>query len=146
VVLVLFTRSKSSQKENLQQEILQLSNALDLALGQARKESNENLTNQFQLVFNSLRSNSKDQNEALKSFGEIFRQNVQDFNFFPGNEDLILMHLDEGIYLVEIDDRAWQNTQLLYPGRNLIMLVDGNSIFIKDGDIIVEALTELIIP
>jgi DNA recombination protein RmuC len=80
VVLVLFTRSKASQKENLQQEILQLSNALDLALGQARKESNENLTNQFQLVFNSLRSNSKDQNEALKSFGEIFRQNVQDFN------------------------------------------------------------------
>ena len=80
VVLVLFTRSKTSQKENLQQEILQLSNALDLALGQARKESNENLTNQFQLVFNSLRANSKDQNEALKSFGEIFRQNVQDFN------------------------------------------------------------------
>jgi DNA recombination protein RmuC len=80
VVLVIFTRSKISQKENLQQEILQLSNALDLALGQARKESYENLTNQFQLVFNSLRANSKDQNEALKSFGEIFRQNVQDFN------------------------------------------------------------------
>jgi DNA recombination protein RmuC len=80
VVLVIFTRSKISQKENLQQEILQLSNALDIALGQARKESYENLTNQFQLVFNSLRANSKDQNEALKSFGEIFRQNVQDFN------------------------------------------------------------------
>jgi DNA recombination protein RmuC len=79
-VLVLFTRSKTSQKENLRQEILQLSNALNLALGQARKESNENLTNQFQLVFNSLRANSRDQNEALKSFGEIFRQNVQDFN------------------------------------------------------------------
>lgn len=73
-------------------------------------------------------------------------QNVQDFNFFPGNEDLILMHLDEGIYVVEIDDRAWQNTQVLYPGRDLMMLVDGNSIFIKDGDIIVEALTELIVP
>jgi DNA recombination protein RmuC len=80
VVLVLFTRSKTSQKESLQQEILQLNKALDLALAQARKESNENLTNQFQLVFNSLRANSKDQNEALKSFGEIFRQNVQDFN------------------------------------------------------------------
>jgi DNA recombination protein RmuC len=80
VVLVVFTRSKTSQKENLRQEILQLSSALNLALGQARKESNENLTNQFQLVFNSLRANSKDQNEALKSFGEIFRQNVQDFN------------------------------------------------------------------
>jgi DNA recombination protein RmuC len=79
-VLVVFTRSKTSQKENLRQEILQLSNALNLALGQARKESNENLTNQFQLVFNSLRANSRDQNEALKSFGEIFRQNVQDFN------------------------------------------------------------------
>lgn len=78
--MVLFTRSRTSQKENLQQEILQLSNALAAALSQARKESNENLTYQFQLVFNSLRANSKDQNDALKSFGEIFRQNVQDFN------------------------------------------------------------------
>jgi hypothetical protein len=56
------------------------------------------------------------------------------------------MHLDEGIYVVEIDDRAWQNTQVLYPGQDLMMIVDGNSIFIKDGDIIVEALTELIVP
>lgn len=53
---------------------------LDSALVRARKESNENLTNQFQLVFNFLRSSSKDQNEALKSFGEVFRNNVQDFN------------------------------------------------------------------
>lgn len=73
-------------------------------------------------------------------------QNVNDFNFFPGNEDLILMNLDEGIYVVEIDDRAWQNTQVLYPGKNLMMLVDGNSIFIKDGDLIFEALTALIVP
>lgn len=73
-------------------------------------------------------------------------QNVIDFTFYPGNEDLILMHLEEGIYVVEIDDRAWQNTQVLYPGKNLMMLVEGNSIFIKDGSLILEALTELIVP
>jgi len=61
-------------------ELARISKELELSLSQARKEANENLTNQFQLVFNSLRANSKDQNEALKAFGEIFRQNVQDFN------------------------------------------------------------------
>ncbi|MEB2780539.1 DNA recombination protein RmuC [Algoriphagus sp. C2-6-M1] len=57
-----------------------MSKELELALAQSRREASENLTNQFQLVFNSIRANSKDQNEALKTFGEVFRQNVQDFN------------------------------------------------------------------
>jgi hypothetical protein len=73
-------------------------------------------------------------------------QAVHSFDFFPMNEDLVLMNLDEGIYVVEIDDRSWQNTQLIYPGKNLMMLVDGGNVFVKDRDIIVEILPELIIP
>ncbi|KXJ97913.1 MAG: hypothetical protein UZ19_OD1000977 [Parcubacteria bacterium OLB19] len=68
-------------------------------------------------------------------------QTVHDFNFFPDNVNLVLMHLDDGIYVVEIDDRSWQNMQLLYPGKNLQMLVYRDSIFVKDGNFIFEAVT-----
>ncbi|WP_192349584.1 DNA recombination protein RmuC [Algoriphagus sp. Y33] len=80
--LVLFFLKKGNDQEKafLQNELARMSRELESALAQSRKEANENLTNQFQLVFNSIRANSKDQNEALKSFGEVFRQNVQDFN------------------------------------------------------------------
>lgn len=68
-------------------------------------------------------------------------QTVHDFNFFPDNVNLVLMNLDDGIYVVEIDDRSWQNMQLLYPGKNLQMLVYRDSIFVKDGNFIFEAIT-----
>ena len=70
-------------------------------------------------------------------------QTVHDFNFFPDNVNLVLMHLDDGIYVVEIDDRSWQNTQLLYPGENLQMLLYRDSIFVKDGNNIFEAITAI---
>jgi hypothetical protein len=70
-------------------------------------------------------------------------QEVKGFNFFPDNSNLVLMHLSEGVYVVEIDDRSWQNTQVLYPGQNLEVLVYGGAIFIKEGDYIFEAFTEI---
>ncbi|USN88096.1 MAG: hypothetical protein H6779_01455 [Candidatus Nomurabacteria bacterium] len=70
-------------------------------------------------------------------------QIVHDFNFLPGNLDLVLMHLDDGIYVVEADDRSWQNVQLLYPGENLQMLIYGEQIFVKNGKFIFEALTTI---
>ncbi|PZX57084.1 DNA recombination protein RmuC [Algoriphagus ratkowskyi] len=80
--LILFFLKKGNDQEKafLQSELARMSKELELALALSRKEVNENLTNQFQLVFNSIRANSKDQNEALKTFGDVFRQNVQDFN------------------------------------------------------------------
>jgi DNA recombination protein RmuC len=80
ILFLIFGRKNGNEKELLAHELARMTKELDSALAQARKESNENLTNQFQLVFNFLRASSKDQNEALKSFGEVFRQNVQDFN------------------------------------------------------------------
>ncbi len=68
-------------------------------------------------------------------------QKVHDFDFVPDNVNLVLMHLDEGIYVVEIDDRSWQNVQLLYPGNKLEMLIYRNSVFVKDGNFIFEAVT-----
>lgn len=82
IFLVLFFLRKNNEQEKafLQTELARMSKELEVALAQSRREASENLTNQFQLVFNSIRANSKDQNEALKSFGEVFRQNVQEFN------------------------------------------------------------------
>jgi DNA recombination protein RmuC len=80
ILFLICRRKNESQNKLLAQELTRMNVELDSALVRARKESNENLTNQFQLVFNFLRSSSKDQNEALKSFGEVFRNNVQDFN------------------------------------------------------------------
>lgn len=71
-------------------------------------------------------------------------QKVHWFNFMPDNRDLVLMLLDDGLYVVEIDDRAWQNTQVLYPGHDLEVALNGGQIFIKDGENYLEVFTELI--
>ena len=65
------------------------------------------------------------------------------FDYFPNNRDLILMHLTDGLYVVEVDDRAWQNTQMLYSGEKIEVVLDGGQIFIKDGEYYLEVFTEL---
>lgn len=70
-------------------------------------------------------------------------QAVSQFAFYPGSSDLVIMVLEDGVHIVEIDDRAWQNTQMLYAGTDLEVAVDGGQIFIKDGPYYLEALTEL---
>lgn len=70
-------------------------------------------------------------------------QEIKDFDFFPESTDLVLLLLEDGLYVVEIDDRAWQNTQLLYPGEDLAMVLDGNRLYVHDGDQYFEVLTEL---
>lgn len=70
-------------------------------------------------------------------------QSVQYFDFLPKNQNLVLLQLQDGVYVVEIDDRSWQNVQLLYPGDYLTVLVDSASIFIKDGEYILQVFTEV---
>lgn len=64
------------------------------------------------------------------------------YEFMPDNPNLVLLQLDNGIYVVEVDDRSWQNVQQLYSGNGLTMLVDGGQIFIRDGEVYFELLTE----
>lgn len=72
------------------------------------------------------------------------RQDILDFAFYPDSIDHVLMVLEDGIYVIEVDDRAWQNTQLLYPGENLRMVVDGGQIYVYDGARYFEVFTERI--
>jgi hypothetical protein len=71
------------------------------------------------------------------------RQDVYFYDFFPGNSDLILLQLEDGLYVTEIDDRAWQNTQLLYPGRDFRVVVENNSIFILENGRYFEVMTRI---
>ncbi len=70
-------------------------------------------------------------------------QEIAWFDFMPDTEDIVLMLLEDGLYVVEADDRSWQNTQLVYPGNDLEVLIDGGRIFIKDQEFYLEALLEI---
>lgn len=71
------------------------------------------------------------------------RQDVYLYDFFPNSSDLVLMHLEDGLYVTEIDDRAWQNSQLLYPGKNLSVIVENNIIYVLEDDKYFEVITEI---
>lgn len=71
------------------------------------------------------------------------RQDVYFYDFFPDTQDLVLLQLESGLYVTEIDDRAWQNTQLLYPGSDFQVVVENGVIFIKAGDRYFEIMTEI---
>src|SRR5690606_4814478 len=78
---LIFFRGKENQgKEFLQTESARMSRELAQALGEARRESSDNLSQQFRLIFENQRAGSKDQNEALKAFGEVVRNTMQDLN------------------------------------------------------------------
>jgi hypothetical protein len=71
------------------------------------------------------------------------RQEVLSFDFVPGSADLVLMHLADGLYVVEVDDRAWQNTQMLYPGTDLDVVVESGQIFVRDREYYLEVFTQI---
>lgn len=71
------------------------------------------------------------------------RQDVFFYDFFPGTTDLVLLQLEDGLYVTEIDDRAWQNTQRIYLGNNFTTVIDNGSIYIQDEDIFFELITEI---
>ncbi len=56
---------------------------------------------------------------------------VRSFDFFPGRSDLVIVVLDSGIYVTEIDDSPGQNTQPILNGTNLDMRVKDNIVYIK---------------
>lgn len=70
-------------------------------------------------------------------------QKVKDFTFMPGDGNLVLLNLEHGLYVVEVDDRSWQNTQLLLPGDDLAMIVNGDRIYASSTAGVVEVYTEV---
>lgn len=68
---------------------------------------------------------------------------VLDFDFFPSTTDLIVLHREDGISVVEVDDRAWQNTQMLYNKPVDELVINNGRLYAKDGDMIFELITVL---
>lgn len=59
---------------------------------------------------------------------------VKSFDFFPGRDDLLVVALSGGIFVVDIDDRSGHNIQYLMEASNLdFRIKDGETIYIKDG-------------
>ncbi|MCR4285738.1 MAG: hypothetical protein NUW00_02460 [Candidatus Kaiserbacteria bacterium] len=69
-------------------------------------------------------------------------QSVQDFDFFPGSTDLVVLALEDGVYVVEIDDRSWQNVQPIMRGSNLRFYIESNNIYVYDGNLIYQILLQ----
>ncbi len=61
---------------------------------------------------------------------------VVHFDFFPNSTDLVILGTETGLYVVEIDDRSWQNRQPLLLGKNLTFRIVGSSVYAYDGKII----------
>lgn len=68
-------------------------------------------------------------------------QAVYAFEFFPGSTDFVILALEDGVYVVEIDDRAWQNMQPLLLGEGLDVRVDNGTIYVYDGTLIYQVIT-----
>lgn len=68
---------------------------------------------------------------------------VVDFDFSPMTTNLVILQLTDGIYVTEVDDRVWQNSQILYGGDDLEFIVYREGIYIRQGEIIFEILTQV---
>ncbi len=69
-------------------------------------------------------------------------QTVRTFDFAPRSTDHVLLALADGIYMVEIDDRAWQNVQPVLMGENLDFKVVNDVIYVYDGTLIYQIVLE----
>ncbi len=67
-------------------------------------------------------------------------QTVQYFNFMPGTTDHVFLARADKLVAVEVDDRAWQNTQVLYPEPVEGVVIDNGRIYIKDDGYFFELL------
>lgn len=69
-------------------------------------------------------------------------EKVSYFDFFPGSTDLVILGLTSGVYVIEIDDRSWQNRQPLIMGRGLDVRIINGTINITDSKAIYQVETQ----
>jgi len=67
-------------------------------------------------------------------------QVVTAFDFYPGSTDLVVLAIETGVYVVEIDNRGWQNMQPILEGTDLTMRMHNGSIYVTDGTIIYQII------
>lgn len=80
IYLVIHSRRKDKSAGEREKELLVLKSEFVQQMQANRTEIQSGLMQQFGLLFDSLRANSKEQSEVLKDFGKLFRENVKEFN------------------------------------------------------------------
>ncbi len=70
-------------------------------------------------------------------------QDVLYYTFFPNSSDLILLQLEDGLYVTEIDDRAWQNSQRVFTGNDFTTLVENEVVYIERNGLYFELVLEI---
>ena len=83
--------------------------------------------------------------ETCRSEIRLDRKNeeVLAFDFHPVNSNLVLLQSASGLYLIEVDDRSWQNSQPIYRSQNMTFVVYRGGVYLKENGIIFEVLLEL---
>lgn len=71
---------------------------------------------------------------------DVAGEPVSYFDFFPNSTDLVLLGMKDGIYVIEIDDRAWQNKQPLLLGEDLEVRVINGAIYVFDGTVLYQVV------
>jgi hypothetical protein len=70
-------------------------------------------------------------------------QEIRNYQFLPTSSDYVIMHRSDGVFVVEVDDRSWQNVQPLFPYPVDAMLVDNGRIYVQLGTLFIELFTVL---
>jgi hypothetical protein len=70
-------------------------------------------------------------------------QDIKYYEFFPRSSDLVVLQLQDGLYVTEIDDRSWQNTQMIYSGDNFRTIVTDTNIYIEEDGKYFELMTKI---
>lgn len=69
-------------------------------------------------------------------------QTVTSYDFFPGTTDLVILERADGIFLTEIDNRGFQNTQPIMLGQHLRFTLYNDDIYVYDGETISQIILE----
>lgn len=71
---------KNTDQQALEARMRDLNQSLTQQVQSNRTEIQQGILQQFSLVFDQLRAQSKEQQQAIAEFGKLFRENVRDFN------------------------------------------------------------------
>ena len=71
---------KNTDQQALDERMRDLNQSLTQQVQSNRTEIQQGILQQFSLVFEQLRAQSKEQQQAIAEFGKLFRENVRDFN------------------------------------------------------------------
>lgn len=67
---------------------------------------------------------------------------VYSFDFLNVGSEAVILHREDGVFVTEIDDRSWQNTQKIYGQSAEAMVIENNRVYLKDEQ---EFYTELLL-